>query len=101
MKRIRKDYDSQATCPKCGDGGADTRYCDGLNKDYYRDKDKLCWPSIRPREHLHRECAICKYEWLERCIKPSKPRFFITSEIYGNAAGFKFKILNPSERRPF
>lgn len=47
-----------AGCPKCGEGGVKTIFCRGHAPQCgYRGT----------REHLHRECGCCGYDWIEAC----------------------------------
>jgi hypothetical protein len=61
-------FNAAATCPKCGHNKVNTWHCDGADTDI-----RSCWPV--EREHLHRCCERCKFEWLESVIvAPGGPR---------------------------
>ncbi len=60
-----KPFNPEARCPKCGHDTVKTRYCRGGPDSDYRD---LCWDKGLNREHLHRNCERCHYEWEEACI---------------------------------
>ena len=62
IKRITKQYDSEAKCPKCGHEVISTCFC---QRGYSSD---ICWPWIE-KEHLHRHCQRCHFEWLELTIR--------------------------------
>ena len=57
-----KKYSGQKTkCPKCGEEGTTTWHCGGSSWDW-----ECCFR--KEKEHLHRCCTNCKYEWAEKCI---------------------------------
>jgi hypothetical protein len=49
-------YDGKAKCPKCGHDDIGTRHCLGT--------PEVCNRGIN-REHLHRSCGLCGYNWLQ------------------------------------
>lgn len=59
-------FNEAATCPKCGYDEINVRYCIAPQPL------KKCWFVLRfgsnNREHLHRVCNRCHYEWLEACL---------------------------------
>ena len=60
-----KSYEPKARCPKCNNADVSTQYikyggrygmpCQSAAEVDYR------------REHLHRHCRGCSYEWCEEC----------------------------------
>lgn len=50
------------SCPKCGQPHSVIHYCDGKTN---------CWANVQ-REHLHRKCGRCGYEWLVAPADQSK-----------------------------
>jgi hypothetical protein len=61
-----------AACPKCGANGK------GDLKTAYHAKpetDSICWGRLEEgREHVHRMCKRCGFEWLESCANSEQPR---------------------------
>lgn len=58
-----KPYSGQkTTCIKCGEEGTNTFYCRGGMHTHQ------CSLHIRDKQHLHRRCLTCSYEWAEKCI---------------------------------
>ena len=57
-------YNDQKPCPKCGAWGGRVRtwFCDG-RRSMARASSSACYGEAR--EHLHRKCPQCQYEWLE------------------------------------
>lgn len=49
-------YEPAAECPKCGCPSVSIRFCTGLTPD--------C-PRTPGRDHLHRTCQTCRYDWLQ------------------------------------
>ncbi len=70
MPDILKPYDPVATCPKCGHDDIDTAYV-----KYGGRYGMPCesWSQIAEREHLHRHCRRCHYEWCEAVLSQDKP----------------------------
>ena len=60
-----RNYSPNAPCPKCGHNEVGTFYC---NDPGYGD---ICWVKEVEKEHLHRNCRRCFYEWFESCWIPS------------------------------
>lgn len=62
----------QPKCPKCGEEGK------GKVKISYHDEpepDFSCWFRLEPgREHVHRLCKTCGYEWIEACEGKSEEK---------------------------
>ena len=60
-----EQFNSKATCPKCGIKDIGSSYCMG-NANNIR-----CYYDIN--EHIHRICVRCQYQWVEKCLDdPSK-----------------------------
>ena len=63
----RQPFDLEKPCPKCGGDDLNLSYCnEGRPFD-------LCYDPAysRVREHHHRNCNRCHYEWLMRMPKVS------------------------------
>jgi hypothetical protein len=62
-------------CPKCGANGKGdikTGYHKGPEPGQGADTGSICWGRLEEgREHLHRMCKKCGYEWLEDCAQNS------------------------------
>ena len=57
-----KKYDPKSKCPKCGEKKVNTWYCKGNSFAY----GTIC--HVEEKEHLHRNCQRCHYEWLETAL---------------------------------
>lgn len=53
-------FNEKAQCTKCGIKDIGSSYCMGLTND------KRCFYSVK--EHIHRICIRCQYQWVERCL---------------------------------
>ena len=58
-----KEYNSKSKCSKCGGKDVNTYYCKGSSFLY----GAIC--HAEEKEHLHRNCQRCHYEWLEAVLK--------------------------------
>ena len=58
---VMKQFDPNATCPKCGNADIKTAYRKSEKNALaaYFDIDR------EPREHLRRTCQRCSYQWNE------------------------------------
>jgi hypothetical protein len=68
-------YQKDSPCPKCGECGASTRYCDGRTDTGYilYGENVYVDAACRPLgEHFHRTCRNCDYPW-EEAVAPSPP----------------------------
>jgi hypothetical protein len=66
-----KTFNAKAKCPKCGYKDINTYYC---NKQQNASAfTLLCYQHDLKKEHLHRNCKQCHFEWLESCIKKVEP----------------------------
>ena len=55
-----ENYNPKAKCPKCGINDVGSSYCMGINAN------ARCYYGIR--EHIHRLCMRCQYQWVEKCL---------------------------------
>lgn len=57
-------YREGPPCQKCGTAGLRIRtwFCDG-RRALSQASQSACYGE--PREHMHRKCPTCQYEWLE------------------------------------
>lgn len=59
-------YAPDATCPKCGCEEVATLFCDNPRPL------QACWRLRLDKDHFHRHCTRCGYEWLEACMAAEK-----------------------------
>ena len=62
-------YQKEGLCPKCGAGDVSARYW-SLNQPFAYAYFKCA--GQEHREHLHRACHECFYEWCEAVITPEE-----------------------------
>lgn len=56
------DYSGPSACPKCLADGVAVKFCRGAVP---------CCPIMVHREHVHRVCKSCGYDWVESCADES------------------------------
>ncbi len=61
-----KKLDLNAKCPKCGNEDVSVYYHDG----YFVGRTSACefGSDVNRKEHMHRVCKRCHFEWLEACL---------------------------------
>ena len=66
-----KRFNENAACPKCGNVDVGAVHCN----DQYPYSFQKCYelePRGNIREHIHRRCSRCHYEWLEAVLAKRK-----------------------------
>jgi hypothetical protein len=59
------EFDKDRACVKCGEADSTLRYCDYKSAGLL----ELCSKKEVHKEHFHKVCRTCGYEWLEATLK--------------------------------
>ena len=58
-----KTLNLKAVCPKCGLKKIKIYWCSGAEWS-----SQVCYKlNLFSKEHMHRRCEFCNYEWIEKC----------------------------------
>lgn len=58
-------FSPAAICRKCGCRKVRVAYCGTARREAHD-----CRKDAGEREHMHRNCRRCQYEWIEKCLHP-------------------------------